>query len=216
MNPTNPGVDNYLLQGCGRCAFGGTPDCKVHGWTAELSILRKIILDCGLKEELKWSVPTYTLDGKNVLMLSAFRDDCVLSFFKGSLIEDHKGILVKPGKHSQASRMIKVRSVTQIMKIQKEIKDCIIKAIDVEKRGLKVQFKKTPEPIPEELQIKFNEDPVLKSAFDSLTPGRQRGYIIYFSAPKQSKTRVSRIEKYTGKILNGEGMHDEYRRNRRK
>ncbi len=212
----NPKVDQYLLEGCGRCPFGGTPDCKVHQWTAELELLRSIILDCGLTEELKWGAPCYTFEGKNVLMISALRSYCCISFFKGSLLSDNKGLLKKPGKHSQAAHLFKFTNIEDIKNIEADIKTYIFEAIEVEKAGLKVDFKKNPEPIPEELEKKFEEDPVLKTAFEALTAGRQRGYILYFSAPKQSQTRITRIEKCMPKILIGEGLHDKYKSMKKK
>ena len=209
MNNT---VDNYLLEGCGRCPLGGTPDCKVHQWIDELILLRTIVLDCGLTEDCKWGVPCYTFQNKNILLVSAFKAYCCISFFKGSLLSDKNKKLVKPGKNSQATRMLKFTSTDQITAIEKDIKAIIFEAIEVEKSGLKVAYRKNPEPAPEELEQKFKEDPLLKAAFEVLTPGRQRGYILYFSAPKQSKTRTSRIEKCIGKIINGEGLHDKYKR----
>ena len=210
-------VDEYLIDGCGRCSLGGTPDCKVHKWTAELELLRMIVLDCGLTEEVKWGVPCYTVSThadkqeKNVLIVSAFKEYCSISFFKGALLKDVKSILEKPGKNSQAARLIKFTNIEEIKKVEADLKTYIYEAIEVEKAGLRVKFKKNPEPIPEELESKFEKDPVFKTAFEALTPGRQRGYILYFSAPKQSKTRESRIEKSVGKILNGEGLHDKYK-----
>ncbi|WP_422082113.1 YdeI/OmpD-associated family protein [Ulvibacterium sp.] len=206
----NPKVDNYLEQGCMRCKLGGTHDCKVHAWTAELEKLREIVLDCGLTEELKWGVPCYTFNDGNVLMVSALKNYSAISFFKGVLLKDPDNILEKPGPNSQSARLIKFTNVNEIPELEPTLNRYIYEAIEVEKAGLKVNFKKNPEPIPEELERKFEEDPVLKSAFESLTPGRQRGYIIYFSQPKQSETRESRIEKCAGKILNGEGLHDKY------
>lgn len=206
----NPKVDNYLEQGCLRCELGGTPDCKVHTWTAELQKLRAIVLNCGLTEELKWGVPCYTFNDSNVLTVSALKNYSVISFFKGVLLKDAKDILEMPGPNSQSARYIKFVDAKRIPEMEAVIKAYIYEAIEVEKAGLKVNFKKNPEPIPAELEQKFEEDPVLKSAFESLTPGRQRGYILYFSQPKQSKTRESRIKKCTGKILNGEGLHDKY------
>ncbi len=208
-------IDKYLIEGCGRCPLGGSPDCKVHTWTTELELLRMIVLDCGLIEELKWGVPCYTFQKKNVLIVSAFKDYCSVSFFKGALLNDANGILVKPGKNSQAARLIKFTSIEEIKKAEADLKTCIYEAIEVEKAGLKVNFKKNPEPLPEELEKRFEEDPVLKTAFEALTPGRQRGYILYFSAPKQAKTRESRIEKNVGKILNGEGLNDKYSRRKK-
>ncbi len=207
----NPKIDNYLIEGCGRCPLGSTPDCKVHNWTQELQLLRMIVVDCGLTEELKWSVPCYTFQHKNVLMVSALKNYCAISFFKGALLKDVKKILEKPGKNSQAARLLKFTNCERIKELEGDIKAYVQEAIEIEKVGLKVKFKKNPEPIPVELELKLEEDPILKTAFEALTPGRRRGYILYFSAPKQSKTRISRIEKSIGKILNGEGMHDKYR-----
>ncbi|MEO1257623.1 MAG: DUF1801 domain-containing protein [Bacteroidota bacterium] len=205
MNKT---VDNYFLDGCGRCPLGGTPDCKALKWIPQLELLRNIVLSCGLKEECKWGVPCYTFRNKNVLLVSAFKKYCAISFFKGSLIKNNTELLEKPGKNSQAARLIKFTNTEKIRKMEAEIKACIFEAIEIEKAGLNIKFKKHPEPIPLELEEKFNQDPILKGAFEALTPGRQRGYIIYFSAPKQSKTRESRINKSIGKILNGVGLHD--------
>ncbi|OEK01046.1 hypothetical protein BFP97_05780 [Roseivirga sp. 4D4] len=208
MNQT---VDNYLIEGCGRCPLGATPDCKVHNWTSELKLLRSTVQACGLVEECKWGAPCYTFNGKNVLMISAFKNYCAISFFKGVLLNDSLGNLVKPGENSQSARLLKFTSLKEIQEIIPDIKAYIFEAIEVEKAGLEVTFKKNPEPVPEELQTKFDEDPSLQNAFESLTPGRQRGYIIHFSQPKQSKTRVSRIEKCIPKILKGEGFHDHYK-----
>jgi len=208
----NNKVDNYLLEGCGRCPLGGTANCKVHKWTAELELLRRIVLDCGLIEEVKWGVPCYIFQNKNILLINAFKSYCSISFFKGLLLSDDHNILEKPGENSQAVRLIKITNIEEIKEIETEIKTYIYEAIEVEKAGLKVDFKKNSEPIPKELEKKFKEDPILKTAFDALTLGRQRGYILYFSVPKQSKTRTSRIEKNIGKILNGEGLNDKYKR----
>lgn len=203
-----PEVDLYLLEGCGRCKLGGTPDCKVHTWEAELQQLRRILLGSDLKEELKWSVPCYTWEGKNVLIASAFKEYAALSFFKGVLLKDYHKLLHAPGKSSQASRVFKFTAVDQILELEPIINAYLEEAIEIEKAGLKVEFKKNPEPIPEELQLELELNPDLKLAFEALTPGRQRGYILYFSAPKQSKTRTARIAKYTPKILAGKGFHD--------
>lgn len=207
----NKSVDNYFMEGCGRCPLGGTINCKVHTWTSELKLLRKIVLECGLTEESKWGAPCYTFQNGNVLMVSALKDYCCISFFKGSLLSDSKNLLVKPGPNSQAARLFKFIGVDEIVAIESDIKAYIFESIEVEKAGLNVTFKKNPEPIPPELESKFNEDPVLKTAFEALTPGRQRGYIIHFSQPKQEKTRVSRIEKCIPMILSGIGLHDKYR-----
>ena len=207
----NTSADQYFLEGCGRCPLGSTPDCKVHRWTAELALLRRLVNNCGLTEECKWGVPCYTFQGKNVLNVSAFNEYCCLSFFKGVLLSDEKELLAKPGPNSQSVRLFKFTDLAAIQQIEDVIKAYIFEAIEVEKAGLNVEFKKNPEPIPDELEEKFEQDPVLKIAFEALTPGRQRGYILHFSQPKQSKTRISRIEKYTPMILSGIGLHDQYK-----
>ena len=205
----NPGVDHYLLEGCGRCALGGTPECKVHSWEHELVQLRRIILECGLTEDVKWSVPCYTWEGNNILILSAFVDNCTISFFKGALLQDEAGILEKPGPNTQAARVIRFTDIGRINELEEVIKAYIFEAVEVEKAGLEVEFKKPNDvDMPEELANKLEEDPVFKAAFESLTPGRQRGYLLYFSQAKQSKTRISRIEKYMPIILEGKGMQD--------
>ena len=207
----NKSVNNYFLNGCGRCPLGGTPECKVHSWNSELLLLRSFVRESELTEECKWGVPCYTYKNKNVLTISAFKEYCAISFFKGSLLKDDLEILVKPGKNSQSARLLKFKNIEEIKEIKQVIKEYISQAIKVEKVGSKVEFKKNPEPFPDELEQKFREDSLFKSSFEGLTPGRQRGYILYFSAPKQSKTRISRIEKSVGKILNGKGIHDDYR-----
>ncbi len=212
----NSKIDKYLEEGCGRCPYGGTPDCKVLSWTEELEYARRIALDCGLTEELKWGVPCYTYRNGNVVIISAFKEYAAISFFKGVLLKDDENLLQKPGKHSQSARLLKFTSIEEIAAVEAQLKACIFEAMEVEKAGLKVTFKKNPEPIPEELENRFEQDPILKNAFESLTPGRQRGYILYFSAPKQSKTRESRITNSIGKILNGEGLHDKYQRGKKK
>jgi uncharacterized protein YdeI (YjbR/CyaY-like superfamily) len=209
MNRMPVNVDVYLADGCGRCPLGGTPECKVHRWTKELKQLRTLVLDCGLTEEVKWGVPCYTFDNRNILVVSALKDYCSLSFFKGALIEDTKGILDKPGENTQSARLIKFKTVREISDLKPVLKYYIRQAIEVEKNGLKVDLKAKSELIvPVELQQKLDERPALHAAFASLTPGRQRGYILYFTAAKQSKTRESRIEKWSPHILEGRGLHD--------
>ncbi len=204
-------VEEYFADGCGRCPLGATPDCKVNTWQKELVQLRSVILDCGLTEESKWGVPCYTYQGKNILTLSGLKEFAAVSFFKGSLLGDPERMLTAPGKNSQAARYLKITNPKQVLEREKLIKAYIFEAVEVERAGLKVEFKRNPEPIPEELQNRLEEDPFFKAAFEALTPGRQRGYILYFSAPKQSKTRESRIEKCTEQILNGVGLHDHYK-----
>jgi uncharacterized protein YdeI (YjbR/CyaY-like superfamily) len=211
MNQKNPNVDAYLTAGCGRCPLGGTPDCKVHDWQKELKKLRSIVLDCGLTEEVKWGVPCYTFQKKNIAIVSALKDYCTLSFFKGALLKDPDKVLSKPGENTQAGRLIRFTNAQEIVNLKTVLKAYIHEAIEVEKAGLKVDLKKNPEPIPEEFQNILNENPALKTAFDALTPGRQRAYILHFSAPKKSETRLSRIEKCTQKILDGEGLNDKYK-----
>ena len=205
----NPKVDVYLTAGCGRCPLGNTPECKVNNWQEELETLRRIILECGLTEELKWGVPCYTFQKNNILLLSAFNESCALSFFKGALLTDAANILSKPGENTRAGRVIRFTNVQEIIEIEPILKAYINEAVEVEKSGSKVDFKENSELIiPEEVQNKLDETPGLKSAFDALTPGRKRGYILYFSAPKQSKTRESRVERCTRQILTGKGLND--------
>jgi uncharacterized protein YdeI (YjbR/CyaY-like superfamily) len=161
----NPEVDLYLEDGCGRCKFYKTPQCKVHNWVSELKTLRKIVLDCGLTEELKWSVPVYTYNNKNIAIVSAFKEYCSLSFFKGSLLQDTNGILHKQGESSQSARVIKFTDKKEISALEQILKAYIFEAIEVENIGLKVEFKKDLEPIPIELQNKLDKDPTFKKAF---------------------------------------------------
>jgi len=208
MSNLNSKVDNYFANGCGRCKFGGTPHCKVNSWQKELIQLRDILLDCQLSENLKWAVPCYTYQNKNIVLMSAFKEYCAVLFFKGALLKDTRQILVKPGDNTQAGRQIRFTNVAEIVKVKPVLKSYIKEAIEVEQAGLKVITKTKSEPIPEELQHKFSSNRALKSAFYTLTPGRQRAYLLHFSAAKQSKTRLSRIEKYLPRILNGKGMYD--------
>ena len=183
---------------------------KANKWQDECIRLRTIVLECGLKEELKWGKPCYTFQESNVAIIQSFKEYCALMFFKGALFKDEKRILNKIGENTQASRQIRFANVEEIFKIEKVIKAYIREAIEVEKAGLKVNFKTTAEyKIPGEFQNKLDEIPALKSAFDSLTPGRQRAYLLYFSAPKQSKTREARVGKCMQKVLDGKGLDDQ-------
>lgn len=209
MTIMNPDVDHYFVVGCMRCPLGATPDCKIHSWQEEMNALRRILLDTELTETFKWSVPCYTYDNSNVLLLSAFKDYCALSFFKGVLLQDPEEILVAPGKNSQSSRIIRFTDVDTVRNMEAIIKAYVADAIEVERKGLKVQFKDTAAfDFPDELVSIFEDDPAFEAAFEALTPGRQRGYLIHFSSAKQSKTRVSRIEKAMPRIFEGKGMHD--------
>jgi uncharacterized protein YdeI (YjbR/CyaY-like superfamily) len=207
----NPQIDNYLAVGCGRCPLGGTPDCKVHNWPEALVKLRAILLETELTEEVKWSVPCYTFNGKNVLIMSALKGYCALGFFKGALLKDPEAVLIQSTPNMQAERQLRFTTVQQVVELEQVIKAYVQEAIEVEKAGLEVEYKKTSEfDVPEELEAQFDEDPAFKAAFEALTPGRQRGYLLHFSQPKQAKTRTSRIEKCTPQIFEGIGLHDRY------
>jgi uncharacterized protein YdeI (YjbR/CyaY-like superfamily) len=176
-------------------------------WQEELEKLRMIILDCQLTEELKWGVPCYTFQKSNIVLIHVFKEYCAILFVKGALLKDANDILITQTENVQAARQIRFTNVREIVEKETILKAYIYEAIEVEKAGLKVNFKKTTEfIIPEEFQNKLDEIPALKTAFDALTPGRQRAYILYFSAPKQSKTRESRVEKCMQQILNGKGL----------
>lgn len=182
---------------------------KEKKWQKEFETLRETILDCGLTEELKWGQPCYTFENANVVLIHGFKEYCALLFFKGALLKDTKGILVQQTENVQASRQIRFTDPQQIVKMKATLKSYIKEAIKVEKSGVKVEFKKTTEfTVPDEFQDKLSKMPALKTAFNALTPGRQRAYLLYFSAAKQSKTRVSRVEKYIPQILAGKGMDD--------
>jgi len=182
---------------------------KAKTWLEEIEKLRTIVLDCGLTEELKWGCPCYTFQKSNIVLIHVFKEYCALLFFKGALLKDTEGILIQQTKNVQAARQIRFTNVRQIVKMRTILKAYIYEAIEVEKSGLKVNFKKTTEfEIPEEFQKKLDKTPALKTAFCTLTPGRQRAYILYFSQPKQSKTRESRVEKCMQQILNGKGLND--------
>ncbi len=181
---------------------------EIETWKEETEKLRTTCLGFGLTEELKWGKPCYMVNGSNVLIIQGFRDYCALMFCKGSLLKDSRGLLKKPGENTQAARQLRFTHVREIVAMEPVLKAYIHEAIEAEKAGLKVNFKTTPEPVPEELQIRLDESPPLKKAFTALTPGRQRAYILYFSAAKQSTTREARIEKFRQRILNGRGLLD--------
>ncbi|WP_281322709.1 YdeI/OmpD-associated family protein [Flavobacterium aestivum] len=178
-------------------------------WQAELEQLRRISLDCQLTEELKWGSPCYTLQGRNIVLIHEFKEYCAFLFFKGALLNDSEGILIQQSKNVQAARQIRFTNIQEIVDKEAVLKAYIYEAIEVEKAGLEVKFKKTEEFIlVEEFQKKLEELPALKAAFEALTPGRQRAYMLHFSAPKQSKTRESRVEKCMPQILEGKGLND--------
>jgi uncharacterized protein YdeI (YjbR/CyaY-like superfamily) len=178
-------------------------------WLAELQKLRAILVDCGLTEEFKWWQPCYTFDGKNVIILHGMKETCALAFFKGTLLKDPRGLLVAPGPNSQSGRWIKFTSLQEIEKLEPVLREYIQEAIEAEKAGLQVKFKTVSEfKVPAELKAALKKNRALKKAFDALTPGRQRGYLLYFSGAKQSKTREARIKKWAPRILKGKGMQD--------
>jgi len=182
---------------------------RARQWQEEFRELRSIVLDCPLTEELKWGVPCYSFDKKNIVLLHGFKEYCAILFVKGSLLNDEKGILIIQTENTQAARQVRFTSVREITEIALVLKSYILQAIEVEKAGLKVPFKKTAEyAIPDEFQVQLDNNPALKTAFNALTPGRQRGYLLHFSAPKQSKTRESRIDKCLPRILDGKGLDD--------
>jgi len=202
-------VNVYYEEGCGRCDLFSTPQCKVKQWTQELEQLRRIVNECELGEESKWGMPCYTHNGNNVLMVSAFKQYVSLSFFKGVLLQDAEKLLVKQGENSQSARLFKFTNVKDILALETTIKAYIYEAMEVERQGLKVEFKQKDElEYPEELVQMLAQDQELNDAFEALTPGRKRGYIIHFTQPKQSKTRTSRIEKCIPEIMEGKGVFD--------
>jgi uncharacterized protein YdeI (YjbR/CyaY-like superfamily) len=195
MKDKNPKVDAFIS--------------GADQWQPEFKKLRAIVLDCGLTEELKWGVPCYTLDNRNIVLMHGFKEYCALLFVKGALLQDPHGLLIQQTENVQAGRQIRFTSVRAITDLEPFLKEYIQNAIEVEKAGLKVKHKETSEfNVPEEFIDKLEAVPGLQEAFEALTPGRQRAYLFYFSAPKQSKTRLARIEKYLPQILNGKGLND--------
>jgi uncharacterized protein YdeI (YjbR/CyaY-like superfamily) len=191
----NPKVDWYFT--------------KATKWQAEINKLRTILLSCDLMEELKWGCPCYTFEKSNIVLIHTFKDYCALLFFKGAFMKDPKKILVQQTENVQAARQIRFTSLSEIGKLEKSLKTYVYEAVKVEASGIKVEFKKTKEfKMPEEFKTRLDKNKALKKAFESLTPGRQRGYLLYFSSAKQAKTREARIEKYIAQILDGKGLED--------
>ena len=191
---TNPKVEFFFKKG---------------KWQEEFEKLRAIVLSCDLTEELKWGCPCYTFEKRNIVLMHGFKEYCALLFFKGALLKDPEGILIQQTDNVQSARQIRFTGAREIVKMKKTLKAYILEAIEVEKAGAKVNLKQTAEfKMPAEFKSRLEEDPVLKKAFSSLTPGRQRGYLLYFAAPKQSKTRAARVEKYSQQILKGKGLND--------
>jgi len=196
MNEMNPKVDGFLK--------------RASKWQEEFRKLRSIALDCGLDEELKWGKPCYSFQNSNIAVIQGFKEYCALLFCKGALLKDAHGILIQQTEHVQAARQLRFTNVGEIAKMARVVKAYVQEAIEVEKAGLEITYKKTSEfKMPDEFRTKLNANPALKSAFDALTPGRQRGYLLYFSSAKQSKTREARVEKWTPQILRGKGLDDE-------
>ena len=195
MNKTNPKVDFYFD--------------RAETWQDELEKLRTIVLECGLTEELKWGCPCYTFQEANIVLLHVFKKYCAVLFFKGALLDDAEGILVQQTKNVQAARQMRFANIHEIVGMESTLKSYIHEAVEVEKSGLKVELKKTNEfAVADEFQKKLDKNLALKTAFGALTPGRQRAYLLHFSAPKQSKTREARIEKSVPQILKGKGLND--------
>ena len=195
MNSMNPKVDAFLS--------------RAEKWQEEFKKLRAIVLGCGLTEELKWGQPCYTFQNKNIVLIHGFKEYCALLFFKGALLKDSKGVLIQQTENVQSPRQVRFTNVREIVKLERTLKEYVFEAVEVEKAGMKVKLKKTSDfKVPEEFQNKLNKNPALKAAFNRLTPGRQRGYLFYFSQAKQSKTREARVEKYMQQILDGKGLND--------
>ncbi len=182
---------------------------KAEKWQKEFKKLRAIVLGCGLTEELKWGQPCYTFQNKNIVLIHGFKEYCALLFFKGALLKDSKHILIQQTENVQAARQVRFTNAGEIVKLERTLKEYVFQAVEVERAGLKVKKKETSDfKVPEEFQNKLNKVPALKAAFERLTPGRQRSYLFYFSQPKQSKTRVARVEKCMQQILDGKGLND--------
>lgn len=195
MNNANPKVDWFFD--------------KAEKWKKEFKKLRSIVLDCGLEETSKWGQPCYMFEGRNIIVIHGFKEYCALLFFKGALLKDTEGILIQQTENVQSARQIRFTNIKEIVEQERIIKAYIYEAIEVERAGLQVKLKKAAEyKVPEEFQIKLNKNKALKKAFEALTPGRQKGYLFYFSQAKQSKTRTDRVEKYIPKILEGKGLED--------
>lgn len=195
MNNMNPKADFYFA--------------KSDKWGKEMEQMRTIALSCGLTEEVKWGCPCYTDNGSNVVLIHEFKEYCAYLFFKGSLLVDPEGILIQQTENVQGARQVRFTSLSEVKKLAPVVKRYIYEAIEVERAGMKVPLKKTKDfKVPEEFQKKLDKQPALKKAFDALTPGRQRAYLFYFSAPKLAKTRESRVEKYVPQILSGKGLDD--------
>ena len=203
-------VNQYLLEGCGRCPKGGTPNCTVHKWQPILVAMRALALECHLTEEVKWWVPCYTVNGKNVMLVASFIDYCSFMFVKGSLLQDPNNLLHRQTENVTSGRQLRYTSMEEFKAQRHVAKAFILEAISIEKAGRKIEKREEEGTIVEELSKAFEENELVKKAFYKLTPGRQRAYLLHFSQPKQTATRISRIEKCIPMILRGEGLHDAY------
>lgn len=201
-------VDTYFIDGCGRCDHYATDSCKARIWSAPLSVLREILLSSGLKEEVKWGQPTYTLGGKNVAMLFSFKDCCGISFFKGVLLQDDQKILVPAGANSHVARLLKITSEKSARELEPLIHEYLNEAIEIEKSGRPVPKPARDESVPNVIQERIEMDEIFKKAWDALTPGRQRSYIIHIGGAKQEKTQYNRLEKALPKIFAGKGNNE--------
>jgi len=206
MNTT--GVDAYLKYGCGRCALYQTPQCKVHAWTAPLIALRALLSATPLRETVKWGAPCYTLGGKNVVMLSALKGCCVLSFFKGAAMEDPTGALESPGPNSQHARQLRFKSLDEVVVRRALTVSFIEQAIALELQGVRTEARSTPTPLPDALRALLDADASLARAFYALTPGRQRSFALHVGGAKQMKTRERRAERCVPDILAGRGLNE--------
>lgn len=200
--------NDYFIDGCGRCSLHGTEQCKVRTWADTLVLLREIMLQSGLEEEAKWGQPTYTLKGKNVAMIYSFKDSCGISFFKGVLLQDDAKILVPAGSNSNVARHLKITSGAQVSELEPHIHAYIAEAIELEKSGAKVPKPTERESMPETLAHWLENDSLLQGAWDLLTPGRQRSYILHVGSAKQEQTQLNRINKCIPKIYAGKGFNE--------
>lgn len=204
----NTSVDAYLQDGCGRCERYQTPQCKVHRWTDALVALRALLLETELVEEMKWGSPCYTLDGKNVVMITSFLDFCALAFWKGVLLADPNSVLEAPGPNSRVIRQFRFTSAARVEANEEAVRGFLKQAIELERSGAKVETGGIPEPMPDELLVVLDGDPEVRAAYDALTPGRQRSYILHVSGSKNEATRAGRAERCVTKILAGKGFNE--------
>lgn len=207
MNNTT--FDSYVQEGCGRCHLFQSPACKVHQWTDLLIELRELLLEAGLEEQMKWGTPCYMFEGKNIIMLSSLKGACVLGFLKGAALADEDHLLVSPGPNTRFARQLRFTSLAELIPRRAQIARYIQAAIALERAGIKVEVDDALAPLPLELDAALAADMELASAFEALTPGRQRSYILHISGAKQPQTRERRVERCVDKILAGKGFHDQ-------